>query len=57
MDKALDHRALGRGIWDKALDHRALGRGVWDKALDHRALGHGLGIRHWTTEHWVMVWG
>ena len=25
------------------------------KALDHRALGHGLGVRHWTTERWVMV--
>ena len=23
------------------------------KALDHRSLGYVLGVRHWTTDHWV----
>ena len=27
------------------------------KALDYRSLGHGLGVRHWATDHWVMVYG
>ena len=39
------------GQYNEASCH-GLGR---SNALDHRALDHGLGVRHWTTEHWIMV--
>ena len=60
-----DHLVVSRG---KALDYISLGRGLgvgiglhitgsWikGKALDYRSLGCAIWVRHWTTDHWVMV--
>ena len=39
--------------------HIQIATGSWSrgKVLDHRALGHDLEVRHWITDHWIVVWG
>ena len=67
----LDYRSLGRGLGTrhlittaqggglgvgKAMDNTAQGGGLGvGKALDNTAQGGGLWVRHWTTQHRVVV--